>query len=67
MPNKIRTWRPQTNELLSAFDNVNVVEFHDDGVVMSDVTTLNSTQVEILEILGVPEEKYSLAGKSSET
>jgi transposase len=59
MPNKIQTWRPQTNELLAAFDNIDVVAGYHDGALMIGITTLNATQVEILQILGVPLEKYA--------
>ncbi len=58
LPNKIQTWRPQTDELLAAFENINVVEYHHVGRTLSDVTSLNETQIDILTILGVATEKY---------
>ncbi|MCP4400773.1 MAG: hypothetical protein GY801_26160 [bacterium] len=51
MPNKIHTWRPQTDERLAAFEHINVVKNHDGGRTLSDVTSLNETQIEILTIL----------------
>jgi len=59
MPNKIQTWRPQTDELLAAFDSIHVVGGYHDGTLMAGITSLNTTQVEILQILGVPLEKYA--------
>lgn len=59
MPNKIQTWRPQTDELLAAFENIDVVAGYHDGMLMTGMTTLNETQVDILQILGVSLEKYS--------
>jgi transposase len=59
MPNKIQTWRPQTDTLLAAFNNIDVVAGYHDGMLMAGITTLNATQVEILQILGVPLEKYA--------
>jgi transposase len=59
MPNKIQTWRPQTDELLAAFENIHLVECSHEGVVMAGITSLNETQVDILQILGVPLEKYA--------
>ncbi len=58
MPNKIQTWRPQTDTLLAAFDNIHLVECVHDRTVMAGMTTLNTTQVEILQILGISLEKY---------
>ncbi len=59
MPNKIQTWRPQTDQLLAAFENIDVVAGDHDGALMIGVTTLSATQVEILQIVGVPLEKYA--------
>jgi hypothetical protein len=59
MPNKIQTGRPQTDELLAAYDNIAVVAGYHDGMLMAGITTLNETQVDILQILGVPLEKYA--------
>ncbi len=59
MPNKIQTWRPQTDELLVAFDHIDVVAGYHDGMLLTGMTTLNETQVDILQILGVPLEKYA--------
>ncbi|MCP4401929.1 MAG: IS1634 family transposase [bacterium] len=58
MPNKIQTWRPQTDELIAAFENIHVVEYHHEGRTLTDVTSLNETQIDILTILGVAVEKY---------
>ena len=58
MPNKIQTWRPQTDQLLDAYDNIDVVGAYHAETLMIGITTLNTTQVEILQILGVPLEKY---------
>ncbi len=58
MPSKIQTWRPQTDELLAAFEHINVVEYHHEGRTLSDVTSLSETQIDILTILGVAVEKY---------
>ncbi len=58
MPNNIQTWRPQTDGLLAAFENINVVEYYHDGRILSDVTSLNETQIDILTILGVATERY---------
>lgn len=61
MPNKIKTWRPQTDKLLAAFDNINLLQIsHDDGISFRGMTSLSSLQFEILQILGVPVSKYSL-------
>lgn len=59
MPNKIQTWRPQTDQLVAAFDNIDVVAGYHDGMLMAGITSLNATQVEILQILGVALEKYA--------
>lgn len=71
MPNKIRTWRPQSHELLAAFDNIHCVEIVYEGFPpLSCVTSLSPLQVEILGLLGVPVEDYSLEAltpKSGET
>ena len=67
LPNKIQTWRPQTDELLAAFDNIDVVAGYHDGMLMAGITTLNETQVEILQILGVPLEKYAFTWKIEKT
>jgi transposase len=61
MPNKIRTWRPQTYLLLAAFDNINWVEIiHEGFPPLRSVTSLNPLQAEILGLLGVPVEDYSV-------
>ncbi|MEK7378906.1 MAG: transposase, partial [Candidatus Binatota bacterium] len=71
MPNKIRTWRPQTCTLLAAFDNINWVEIIREGFPpLRSVTSLNPLQAEILGLLGVPVVDYSveaLPPKSGET
>jgi transposase len=59
MPNKIQTWRPQTDQLLAAFDNIHVVGGYHGGALMRGITTLNTTQMDILQILGVSLEKYA--------
>jgi transposase len=55
MPNKIQTWRPQTDFLLAAFDNINLVEFFTHEYSSSALTTLNPLQREILQLLLVPD------------
>ena len=61
MPNKIQTWRPQTATLLAAFDNINWVEIIQEGFLpLRSVTSLNPLQAEILGLLGVPTEDYSV-------
>mgnify|MGYP001571957311 CR=1 FL=1 len=55
MPNKIQTWRPQTDFLLAAFDNINLVELLTQEFSSSVLTTLNPVQREILKILLVPD------------
>ncbi len=60
MPNKIQTWRPQTDFLLAAFDNINLVELLTHEHSSSILTTLNPLQREILQILLVPDVYYSL-------
>jgi transposase len=60
MPNRIKTWRPQTDKLLAAFDNIYLVHISGHETSSSSITTLNSLQLEILQLLGVPEKKYSL-------
>ena len=60
MPNRIRTWRPQTNELLAAFDNIQLIRHIRGAEVEIYVTTLNSLQKEILQLLEIPEEVYSV-------
>ena len=61
MPNKIQTWRPQTATLLAAFDNINWVEIlHEGFSPLRSVTSLNPLQAEILGLLGVPTEDYSV-------
>ncbi len=70
MPNRIRTWRPQTDKLLAAFDNINLVEFLNDDGSSSHVTSLNALQTEILQLIGVPVKKYASEAfflKSGET
>lgn len=59
-PNKIKTWRPQTDKMLAAFDNIHLVQINDESTSALDITTLDSLQLEILHLLGVPENKYSL-------
>ena len=59
MPNKIQTWRPQTDQLVAAVDNIDVVAGYHDGMLMAGITSLNATQVEILQLLGVALEKYA--------
>ncbi len=58
MPNRIRTWRPQTNELWAAFDNIQLVKHVRGDGIETYVTTLNSLQKEILQLLEIPEEVY---------
>jgi len=58
MPNKIQTWRPRTDELFAAFENIHIVEFHHEGRTLSEVTSLSETQIDLLTILGVAVEKY---------
>lgn len=60
MPNRIKTWRPQTDKLLAAFDNIYLVQISGHETSSSSITSLNSLQLEILQLLGVPEKKYSL-------
>jgi len=60
MPNRIRTWRPQTNELLAAFDNIQRISHVRGDEIETYVTTLNSLQKEILQLLEIPEEVYSV-------
>jgi transposase len=71
MPNKIQTWRPQTNTLLAAFDNINWVEIIREGYSpLRSVTSLNPLQLKILGLLGVPVKDYSIEAlipKSGET
>ncbi|MDI6793325.1 MAG: hypothetical protein QME81_10730 [bacterium] len=70
MPNKIKTWRPQTDKLLAAFDNINLVEIVDGETSSSHMASLSSLQLEVLQLLGVPVGKYSLNAftqKSGET
>jgi len=42
MLNRIKTWRPQTNELLAAFDNIQLVKHVRGDEIETYVTTLNS-------------------------
>lgn len=60
MPNRIQTWRPQTDNLLDAFDNINFIEIQQDGQSSLYLTTLTPLQLEILQILGVPAGDYSV-------
>jgi transposase len=60
MPNRIKTWRPQTDKLLAAFDNIYLVRISGHETSSSSITSLNSLQLEILQLLGVPVKKYSL-------
>jgi len=60
MPNRIKTWRPRTNELLSAFDNISLVENVQGKTSSEHMTSLSPLQLEILQILKVPVRKYSL-------
>ena len=65
MPNRIKTWRPQTDKLLAAFDNIHLVQINSHetssyGTSSLSITSLNSLQLEILQLLGVPVKKYSL-------
>ncbi len=59
MPNKIQTWRPQTDNLLAAFDNVAFVEISQNDRSYFQSTTLSPLQLEILRILAVPVGSYS--------
>jgi transposase len=58
LPNRIKTWRPQTDKLLAAFDNIHLISGN--GILSLNITSLNSVQLEILQLLGVPVNKYSL-------
>jgi transposase len=60
MPNRIRTWRPQTNELLAAFDNIQLIKHVRGGEIEVYVTTLNSLQKEILRLLAILGDVYSV-------
>ena len=66
MPNKIQTWRPQTDFLLAAFDNINLVEILTHKYSSSVLTTLNPLQLEILRILLVPD-VYSASKNSRDS
>lgn len=66
MPNKIQTWRPQTDFLLAAFDNINLVELLTHEYSSSVLTTLNPLQLEILQILLVPD-IYSVSKNSRDS
>ncbi len=55
MPNRIQTWRPQTDFLLAAFDNINLVELFTHESSLFVLTTLNPLQREILQLLLVPD------------
>lgn len=59
LPNRIRTWRPQTSALLSAFETVQLVEVLESGHRRVYVSSLPPLQREILQLLDVPEELYS--------
>ncbi|MDM8537265.1 IS1634 family transposase [Desulfobacterales bacterium HSG17] len=71
MPNKIRTWRPQTDNILAAFDNINLIKLLlEDGSSSMYMTSLSPLQLEILQLLGVPAKKYApktFSQKSEET
>ncbi len=60
MPNRIKTWRPQTDKLLAAFDNIYLVQISGHETSSLSITSLNSLQLEILQLLDVPMKKYSL-------
>jgi transposase len=68
MPNKIQTWRPQTETLLAAFDNINSVKIQQNEISSLFITSLSPLQLEILQILDVPVSSYSIdAHNSKET
>ena len=71
MPNKIRTWRPQTDNILAAFDNINLIKLlFEDGSSSMYMTSLSPLQLEILQLLGIPAKKYApntFSQKSEET
>jgi len=54
MPNNIQSWRPQTNFLLLAFKNVQLVSIELGDKSETYVTSLNDLQKEILSLLSVP-------------
>jgi transposase len=60
MPNRIKTWRPQTDKLLATFDNIYLVQISGHETSSSSITSLNPLQLEILQLLGIPAKKYSL-------
>ena len=60
MPNKIQTWRPQTDRILAAFDNINIVKIRQMGKTFLQITSLSSLQLEILKILDVPVSRVSV-------
>lgn len=59
MPNNIQSWRPQTNFLLEAFKNIQLVSIELGDKTEIYVTSLNDLQKEILSLLGVPLYLYS--------
>jgi len=60
MPNRIKTWRPQADKLLAAFDNIYLVQISGHKTSSLTITSLNSLQLELLQLLGVPVKKYAL-------
>jgi len=60
MPNNIKTCRPSTDRILSAFDNIMTVAINSSEKSIVGITSLNKTQQRILEILGVSKDRYSI-------
>lgn len=59
LPNRIRTWRPQTCALLAAFETVQVVEVGEAGHRRVYVSSLTPVQRDILRLLEIPEDLYA--------
>lgn len=59
MPNNIQSWRPQTNFLLKAFKNIQLVSVELGDRTEIYITSLNDPQKEILSLLSVPLYLYS--------
>lgn len=58
MPNNIQSWRPQTNFLLLAFKNIQLISVELGDKNKTYVTSLNDLQKEILSLLSVPSYLY---------
>jgi transposase len=53
-PNKIRTFRPKAEQILKAFDNIQLIVLQTEGGTHHWVTTLSPLQQQLIQLLDIP-------------